>query len=83
MSKLSKEKEDRIKEEVLRIIYENSPNKIYTNFIADELARDDEFVLRLLQDLHKNGFVNKLQKGRRKMWGLPDHVFNQYKNILS
>ena len=83
MSLVSKDKEKRIKEDVLRVLYENSPKKLYTYFIAEELARDDEFMLRLLNELHQEGLINKFQKGRKNLWGLPDSVFNKYKEILS
>ena len=51
MSNISQIKKERLKEEILRIAYENHPAFLYTYQIAEQLIRDDEFILNLLKYL--------------------------------
>ena len=46
--KISKVKIDRIKENILAILYRSSPKSLFTVDIATELIRDEEFIKRLL-----------------------------------
>lgn len=80
------EKEKRIKEEILRFFYDNYPQFHYTNSIAYETLRNNEFVLRLLEELMKDELVyfivEKGGRGIRKKWGLKDDVFRKYKELV-
>ena len=49
MSRLSKDKIKKIKEHILSVIYDNHFQPLYTSNIAEEMIRDEEFILRLLK----------------------------------
>ena len=83
MSKISDKKREKIKEEILRVLYENSPRGLSTSFVAEEIIRDNEFVLVLLKEMQKMGFVVGLKskyskKKVRFKWRLSDKVFKGY-----
>ena len=85
MSSISNEKRERIKEELLRIIYENYPNFLYTYQIADLLIRDDEFVLNLLKQLKDKNLIFCLEESSggnvKRKWQLKREVYEQYKEL--
>lgn len=87
MSKISLKKEAKIKEETLRLLYDKYPEFNYTNTISYEILRNNEFVLRLLNELMKEGLVSFIEekggRGIRKKWRLKEGVFEKYKELLS
>jgi len=86
VSKIGKEKEGRIKEEILRFLYDEYPSFHYTSGIAYEMLRDNEFVLRLMKEMLKDGIVSSFDdkggRGARKKWKLREEVFSKYKELL-
>jgi DNA-binding IscR family transcriptional regulator len=85
--RLSKEKKDKISEQILAFLYTKSPQLVFTSHIAVEMARDEEFIKALLTDLKKKGLVievNKNAKGedylRRARWSLSDQAYGAYKS---
>ncbi len=86
MSKISLEKEARIKEEILRILYDSYPKFYYTSSISYEVLRNNEFVLRLMNEMMKGGLVSFIcergGRGMRKKWCLKNDVFEKYKELL-
>lgn len=85
--KISKEKRDKIAEHILSILYLNSPSPIYTSHIAREVARDEEFIKKILIDLKKKNLIIQIKKNskgepyiRRSRWKLSDQAYNAYKN---
>ena len=87
MSNISRVKKERLKEEILRIIYENHPAFLYTYQIAEQLIRDDEFILNLLKELKNNNLIACLEEsgGRniKRKWGLKKEVYEKYKELSS
>lgn len=85
MSNISEEKKERLKEEVLRVMYENHPSFLYTYQIADLLIRDDEFVLRLLKGLKEKDLIICLEessgKNVKRKWGLKKEVYEKYREL--
>ena len=84
--KISQEKKNKISEQILAYLYSQSPKTIFTSHIALEMARDEEFVKKLLIDLQKKGFVVKINKNpqgkeylRRARWKLSNKVYHYYK----
>ena len=81
MVRLSDWTKDRLKEDILAVLYEYYPKAIATSRIAYEIRRDKEFVKRLLLDMQKAGFVDVFRKGksgefrRCYKWKLPKDVF--------
>ena len=62
MPKISIEKQQKIKEQILFYLFSIFPKQIFTSDIAKELARDEEFVKILLIDLEKVGLVVKINQ---------------------
>jgi predicted transcriptional regulator len=86
--RISKEKQDRIKENILGLLFQNSPKALFTADIARELARDEEFIKKLLFQLKQQGFVADVQKNskgklyqRRIRWMLSPKVYAVYKKL--
>ena len=91
--KISKIKKDKIAEQILIYLYQVFPHYPFTAEIAQEIARDEEFVKKLLIDLKDKNFVldiKKNQKGdtfsRRIKWRLTNKVYELFhlknKNLL-
>jgi len=85
--KISKGKKEKISEQILSLLFQESPKFLFTSQIAGEIARDEEFVKKLLLDLKKKNLVveiNKSPKGiaysRRIRWSLTDKVYEAYKS---
>ncbi|MBI2106795.1 hypothetical protein HYT57_02315 [Candidatus Woesearchaeota archaeon] len=86
MSKISLKKEARIKEDILRLLYDKYPEFHYTSVVSYETLRNNEFILRLLNELTKEGLVSFIDekggRGIRKKWCLKKEVFEKYKELL-
>jgi len=87
---ISKEKKEKISEQILAYLYSTNPRPLFTFHIAREIARDEEFVKNLLIDLKKKEFVievNKNPKGKeylkRTRWKLSDKIYLLYKQKQS
>ncbi|MFH1332176.1 MAG: hypothetical protein ABIH63_02725 [archaeon] len=88
MTRISKKREERIKEEILSVLYENITG-LSTYRIGEEIIRDDEFTLRLLNEMKVRGLVKEVPKavtGReyktKKVWALTKEAFEAYKGLL-
>jgi len=66
----------------LAILYEKNLKPFYTFQIAEEVARDDEFTLKLLKVMEKNGLVKQANKGSRRKWIMSDNAYKAYSDIL-
>ena len=87
MPPISKQKREKISEQILAHLFDNSPNAIFTSKIAQEVARDEEYTKSLLQDLEKNKLIVKVKKNqhgqdyvRRERWRLSNTAFIAYNN---
>ena len=85
--KISKEKKEKISEQILSFLYLSSPKSLFTSHIAREVARDEEFIKTLLEGLKQNNLVVQIKinpKGvpysQRIRWKLSDQVYNLYKS---
>ena len=70
----------------MAILYSNNFKPLFTYEIAQEIARDEEFVKKLLLELLKKKFVFKIDKNskgipyiRRARWKLTDTIYQTYK----
>ena len=84
--KIAKEKRDKISEQILALLYSNFTKPLFTSKIAQELARDEEFIKNLLDELKTKKLVisiNKNSQGipylKRTRWRLQDNVYQAYK----
>ena len=87
MSKISQEKIERLKEEVLRVLYESYPEFKYTYQVSDSLLRDDEFILDLLKDLERLKLITQIEESKgknvKRKWGLTKLTYEKYKELLN
>ena len=86
MPQISKQKRDKISEQILHHLFEISPSATFTSKIAESIIRDEEFTKSLLQELEKSKLVVKITKSpqgldysRRERWRLSDKAYAAYK----
>lgn len=84
--KISKEKRNKILEQILAHLYSINPKPAFASHIAREIARDEEFIKSLLNELKKTGLVIEIKKNskgkeyiRRSRWRLSDKAYEIYK----
>lgn len=87
--KISRKKREKILEQILSLLYSYHPLPLFTSFVAIEIARDEEFVKELLNELRAKGLVNEIKKNpkgteylRRRRWVLSDNAYKKYMQIL-
>lgn len=85
--KLSNDKKDKIKEQILSYLFHSFPDEPFTAQIAKEIIRDEEFVKRILFELKEKGFIVAIRKNkngaafsRRVRWRLSNQVYDIYKS---
>jgi len=88
VSKISGKKEARIKEDILAILFENSPKALFTKEVADAIIRDEEFTKRLLAEMKNEGLTREItlsEKGKayaaRRRWQLTEEAFKAYQKL--
>ena len=88
MPKISSEKIKKVKEMILSVLYENSPKAMFTSYIAKEIARDEEFIKKIMTELEKENLVvlinNNTRGGnylRRQTWRLKSNVYETYTKL--
>ena len=86
--KISKEKRKKISEHILSFLYFNTPRPFFTSSIAKEIARDEEFVKKLLLELKNKNLIVEVKRNpkgkpykKRSRWKLSDAAYNAYKKI--
>ena len=90
MPKISDKKVQRIKEEILSYLYNNPAKPLFTSHIAEEMIRDEEFILRLLNELHESKLIKKISSNSngktflsRRKWTLSSEVYSKYKELIN
>ncbi len=88
--RLSNEKKQKISEQILSLLFERFPEQLFTAQISKELARDEEFIKRLLYELKEKGFIISIKKNkkgnlflRRIKWQLSSKTYSAYSTILN
>jgi hypothetical protein len=83
--RLSKNKIDKIAEQIILFLYNSFPKQPFTAEIAREIARDEEFVKKILFDLKEKSIITSLRKNkkgepfsRRIRWTLTNKVYEIY-----
>jgi len=83
--KLSQQKKDKIAEQILSLLYHSFPKQFFTAEIAREIARDEEFIKRLMFDLKNKNLVKDIKKNtkgidfvRRIKWQLTSNAYEAY-----
>ena len=83
--KISQEKLNTIKEQILSQLYHNFPTQLFTSQVASSIARDEEFIKKLLLELKSKGLIISIKKNtkgidftRRIKWQLSTNAYNAY-----
>jgi hypothetical protein len=86
MPPISKDKKEKIKEQILSHLFLSFPKQIFTSDISTELARDEEFTKTLLLDLEKNKLITRISSNnegvkysRRMRWRISNKAYEIYK----
>ena len=84
--KISSQKKEKISEQILLVLYSSTPSPVFTSHIAKEIARDEEFVKSLLNELKNKKLVVEIKKNpkgidyaRRSRWKLTDGAYEAYR----
>lgn len=84
--RISDGKKEKISEQILALLYSANPRAIFTLHIAQEIARDEEFVKKLLLELKNKKLVVEIKKNpkgipylKRSRWRLSDSAYQAYK----
>lgn len=85
MPTISDEKIEKISEQILSYLYSVFPRLVFTVDVAREIARDEEFVKRLLLVLEEKGLVLRVEKNskgeaylKRMRWRLSGRAHEVY-----
>lgn len=88
--RLSQDKKNKIIEQILSFLYTSFPNQPFTATIAKEIARDEEFIKKILFELKEKALVILIRtnnKGapfsRRIKWRLSNKVYEIYRSKQS
>ena len=83
--KISQQKKDKIYEQILAYLYGKNPQPIFTSHIPREIARDEEFIKKLLLEMKSKGLVIEIKKNpkgidykRRSRWKLSGITYEVY-----
>jgi hypothetical protein len=86
MPKISKQKQDRIAEQILQYLFTISPEAKFTSDIGKEIARDEEFTKFLLAELKSKKLVHEIKKGpkgqdylKRQRWIISPEAYQVFK----
>lgn len=86
--KISQTKKEKIFEQILFLLYSKFPQPLFTSHIAREVARDEEFVKKLLREMNRKKLVSEIKKNpqgkdytKRRRWKLSDKIYLKYKAI--
>ena len=84
--RLSQQKKEKIIEQILMFLYNIFPKQPFTAEISREIARDEEFIKKLLFDLKEKDIVTPIRKNpkgisftRRIKWRLSNKAYDAYK----
>lgn len=90
MPRISQEKQNKIIEQILSFLYTSFPKTSFISTIAREIARDEEFVKTIMDDLLKRNLVTKIDKNpkgfsyaKRSRWMLSARVQQIYSSKVS
>ena len=85
MPKISEVKIEKISEHILSYLYGVFPKMVFTVDVARDIARDEEFVKRLLLDLEEKGLVVRVDKNssgevylKRMRWRISNRAHEVY-----
>jgi len=85
--RISEQKKNKISEHILSFLYSINPKSTFIFHISQEVARDEEFIKKLLQELKDKGLVAEIKKNpqgedylKRSRWKLTDQAYKAYRD---
>ena len=85
MPKISDLKKEKISEHVLSVLLDKYPEPVFTAHIAQEIARDEEFIKKILDELKNKDLISLIDKNskglkysRRARWRLSTKAYTAY-----
>lgn len=87
--RISQEKKNKIMEQIISYLYQAFPKNPFTAEIAKEIARDEEFIKKILFDLKDKNLVVPIKKNKYRLfskrirWRLSNKVYDLYQSKLS
>jgi predicted transcriptional regulator with HTH domain len=82
---ISEKNKEKIAEQILFYLYSTFPKQVYTSDIAKELARDEEFIKKMMESLEKKELVVKIDKNpqgftysKRLRWRISNKAYEIY-----
>ncbi|MBT6995737.1 hypothetical protein HN865_01960 [Candidatus Woesearchaeota archaeon] len=85
MPVISQVKQNKIKEQILFYLYAQFPKQPFTVDVAREIARDEEFTKRILQEMNVSSLVVKIERNsegikyqRRIRWRISNKAHQVY-----
>ena len=88
MPQISKQKIKKIEEQILFYLFSIFPQSSFTAHIAQEIARDEEFIKTILIEMSKKQLVLRVDKNsegikyeRRIRWRLSNKAHQAYSNL--
>jgi hypothetical protein len=83
--RISQEKTNKIIEQILHYLFQSFPNNPFTAEIAREIARDEEYIKKLLLDLKDKNIVVAIRRdnkgnpfSRKIKWKLTNKIYDLY-----
>ncbi|MEK6906549.1 MAG: hypothetical protein AABW81_02925 [Nanoarchaeota archaeon] len=84
--RISNSKKEKISEQILLLLYSQTPKSLFTSYIAKEIARDEEFTKDILIELKNKKLIIGIKKNpkgvdykKRIRWKLSDEAYQAYK----
>lgn len=84
--RISEKKREKISEQILALLYSVNPKPLFTLHIAKEIARDEEFIKKLLLELKSKKLIVEIKRNpqgipyvKRSRWKLSEAVYRIYK----
>ena len=88
--RISNQTKNKIFEHILSFLFSINPKSAFISNISKEIARDEEFVKKLLQELKTNNLVVEIKKNpqgkpylKRSRWKLTDQAYKAYKSVAN
>ena len=83
VSRISEKMFTRVAEQALHSLYERFPEPLSTAALAREIARDNEFCLRVLGFLEKKGMAKRVGNlPQKKLWTITPAARKKYDSAL-
>ena len=83
MSRISEKNFTRVAEQALHALYERFPEPLSASALSQEIGRDNEFVLRVLEFLERKELVKRVGNlPQKKLWTITPAARKKYDTVL-